>query len=804
LSAGHATVPESEEGILPSGLRSLITPEIFAIVAERVARAQIERRDVPLVAGASEDNKTVYIDRRVEDEYEGRSLYGRWKVPFRPADTLPWHELGEQYFEEELGLGYLAGAHPIGDWFERHHVEQVLGIAWDSYQEIFDVLIPICRAHKPVDFPHDIRKQPYVESGDPELIALVAGDDAAAETQAPTQDGLQAPAKYAVLKTATARTGNNVRSLEKGDGEEQEGMSDFRMYLPIDLAKVDKQQQMVWGFASTPTLDLDNEIVKLEAIEEALPDYMEWRNIREMHQPSAVGVTKEATVKKDGLYIGAKIVDQDAWQKVVEGVYKGFSIGGRTLEKLDNEITKLRLTEISLVDRPANPDCKIEVIKVAKTAEPTVALDDKEKSFLGTLLEKLGMGKREFSQKERDSAADSGAALPDGSFPIHNKSDLHNAIQAHGRAKDKDKAKAHIKSRAASLGATDMLPDDWKVAGTDDLNKRAAAFEKIREAQRYLVRDETIENDSTDLALVRKLGHIAQDLALAMGDADDKSLPSFDEDGELEMAASPDEIRKRVAAAHKEAIHKAMHHLTKAGHSHKGGFAALKAAHKMCKALAAGDIEKGESTGLIGHLSKAHEHFSDAQDHHDMASSHLGKASHAWGSSGIQEDWGGEHDMLPSETHGSLHEPSQPTEGHVPIIDADEVYPGKAAKGSISKAEHDALLAAAVAKAQAESLQKQVDLLSRAPAGSPRARAFAIGKDAFPVGDFDKTSTQPSDPMAILMKGMDTFDMEDPDQRQRAFSKAVANMIGDTLSGGGHFAKSVLDPGFRGAAARGR
>lgn len=69
---------------------------------------------------------------------------------------------------------------------------------------------------------------------------------------------------------------------------------------------------------------------------------------------------------------------------------------------------------------------------------------------------------REFKASERKTAAKSGKALKDGSFPIKTKADLRNAISAYGRAKDKAKAKAHIISRAKALGATDMLPDDWK------------------------------------------------------------------------------------------------------------------------------------------------------------------------------------------------------------------------------------------------------------------------------------------------------------------------------------------------------
>ena len=95
----------------------------------------------------------------------------------------------------------------------------------------------------------------------------------------------------------------------------------MRFYWPI--AKVDAEQRMVWGYASTEALDEQGEIVKREALEAALGDYMRFANIREMHQPSAVGVAKEATIDDRGLYLAAKIVDDEAWEKVVQGVYQG-------------------------------------------------------------------------------------------------------------------------------------------------------------------------------------------------------------------------------------------------------------------------------------------------------------------------------------------------------------------------------------------------------------------------------------------------------------------------------------------------
>jgi hypothetical protein len=68
---------------------------------------------------------------------------------------------------------------------------------------------------------------------------------------------------------------------------------------------------------------------------------------------------------------------------------------------------------------------------------------------------------RTFSAGQRKKAASSGAALPDGSFPIQNGGDLRNAIQAIGRASDPAAAKAHIKKRAKALGMTNLLPQDW-------------------------------------------------------------------------------------------------------------------------------------------------------------------------------------------------------------------------------------------------------------------------------------------------------------------------------------------------------
>lgn len=141
---------------------------------------------------------------------------------------------------------------------------------------------------------------------------------------------------------------------------------DFRIFVPFDLNKANTDPSMVFGFATTEQVDSDGEIITKEAIQAAWPAYAKFGNIREMHQAKAAGKLK-STVWKDGSpFIGVKVVDKDALEKVKEEVYMGFSIGGKKLKKVGNKVVKLRLSEISLVDRPSNPGAVFDVFKADK------------------------------------------------------------------------------------------------------------------------------------------------------------------------------------------------------------------------------------------------------------------------------------------------------------------------------------------------------------------------------------------------------------------------------------------------------
>lgn len=114
--------------------------------------------------------------------------------------------------------------------------------------------------------------------------------------------------------------------------------------------------------------------------------------------------------------------------------------------------------------------------------------------------------KREFTAEERRQMAEEGAAMPDGSFPIATRADLSNALQAIGRAKDREATIQHIRRRAKALGLTDMLPE-WAVAkctcGTGD----ATTLEVLRNTT---MADMDVEDFSEIVEAVNKAGGIVK------------------------------------------------------------------------------------------------------------------------------------------------------------------------------------------------------------------------------------------------------------------------------------------------------
>lgn len=95
-----------------------------------------------------------------------------------------------------------------------------------------------------------------------------------------------------------------------------------------------------------------------------------------------------------------------------------------------------------------------------------------------------------YTEKDRKKLAKRGEAMPDGSFPIPDKTHLKKAIQSFGRADDPAAVKKWIVKRARALDAVDMLPDSWGITAAlgrpFDESKHKRAPKGRREGGRFV------------------------------------------------------------------------------------------------------------------------------------------------------------------------------------------------------------------------------------------------------------------------------------------------------------------------------
>ena len=73
-----------------------------------------------------------------------------------------------------------------------------------------------------------------------------------------------------------------------------------------------------------------------------------------------------------------------------------------------------------------------------------------------------------YDASTRREMAASGVAMPDGSYPVADAEDLHDAIRAVGRGRhdDHDAIRRHIVARADVLGMQSEIPSDWNADGS--------------------------------------------------------------------------------------------------------------------------------------------------------------------------------------------------------------------------------------------------------------------------------------------------------------------------------------------------
>ena len=161
-------------------------------------------------------------------------------------------------------------------------------------------------------------------------------------------------------------------------------MSALRMFIP--LTKVDAETRTVYGIATGETADRSGEVCDYASTK---PHYEAWSgeiakasggksfgNLRAMHGKVAAGKMTAITFNDASkqIEIAAKVVDDNEWQKVQEGVYTGFSQGGSYAKRWTDPVTGLQRytavpSEVSLVDLPCLKEATFTMVKAAGVAE---------------------------------------------------------------------------------------------------------------------------------------------------------------------------------------------------------------------------------------------------------------------------------------------------------------------------------------------------------------------------------------------------------------------------------------------------
>ncbi len=209
----------------------------------------------------------------------------------------------------------------------------------------------------------------------------------------------------------------------------------------FDILKSD--ELVIGGYASIEIVDKQNDLITLDALNEAVKKYMEvkkYRNVMSNHSNVQVGDViekyrdKHGTLHKTqvddvGFYVVIKLRDDiEKAKEISRGIRKGtlrsFSIGGQALSKRKrtspdigeyNEIDKLELHEVTICEKGINPEAKFDILKEDNemTERLEKALDELNDLMKEVNELKKDEGGEDFSEAPAEEAVEEEAPAPD-------------------------------------------------------------------------------------------------------------------------------------------------------------------------------------------------------------------------------------------------------------------------------------------------------------------------------------------------------------------------------------------------------
>jgi hypothetical protein len=335
-------------------------------------------------------------------------------------------------------------------------------------------------------------------------------------------------------------------------------MSQLRLFIPI--GKVDEAARTVYGTLTAEIADKSGEIFDYAS---GKPAVQAWSdeintaskgkskgNVRAMHGNAAAGKFTDIIYDDENKRIegAAKIVDDDEWAKVLEGVYTGFSIGGSYTKRWqDKENPSLwrftpKLSEISLVDNPCVPTATFEYIKADGSVEmrkftPSHKEESMDPELIKAAQEALAKGEATDEQKAllAKVAEDAATLVKNGKpvkpnaapvqkwlatdgtpFDSKREAEIHNL----GLEKQAELAPGLAQMDALLKGAKAKDDDDEDADGDDEDTKKA---KKARRDEKAAKAKEKTEKDDAEMAAKAKKEKEDADKAAKDKEAADKA-----------------------------------------------------------------------------------------------------------------------------------------------------------------------------------------------------------------------------------------------------------------------------------------
>ena len=327
----------------------------------------------------------------------------------------------------------------------------------------------------------------------------------------------------------------------------------------IKQEKQDDGTLLVYGKATDDALDIDQQICDAAWLDKAMPDWFKTGgNIREQHSNIAAGVAKELDSKKDGHYISALIVDPVSVKKVEAGVLKGFSIGIRAprivrdTKAANGRIIDGQIVEISLVDRPANPNAKLMLAKsdTAGTLEQVEEFIEKEQDRDDA--GRFGSGDGGSDKPESDNSSSGRSSENPDSALVQEAQSMRDSVS------DIEDIQSEIINAEGGKETNDSQACDRAISHVEDAiesTERASETEDEVERSNYL--EEARESLNAAYGELESVDYDTEDVTDALADVEEGLEVAIY--GESDKSARKTTKLKERAMARTKKVTKSMH-----------------------------------------------------------------------------------------------------------------------------------------------------------------------------------------------------------------------------------------------------